>query len=77
MIAMTVQEAQRDFATLLDRVISGEEVIIFSGDKEIAVVSPPTAPSKPRVPGSAKGKMSMSPDFDEPLPDEIQGEFER
>jgi len=33
--------------------------------------------SRKRVPGSAKGKIDIRPDFDEPLPDDVLQEFER
>jgi prevent-host-death family protein len=76
MIVVSIQEAQRDLPKLLDRVMSGEEVIIASGDKEVAVVSPKTKSPKPRVPGSAKGRISIPPDFNAPLPDETLERFE-
>lgn len=77
MITVSVQEAQRDFPRLLERVILGEEIIIASDDKEIAIVSPSVRHSKPRVPGSAKGKVSIAPDFDAPLSEEQLRQFEQ
>ncbi len=76
MIVVSIQEAQRDLPKLLDRVMSGEEVIIASDDREVAIVSPTSRPRKPRVPGSAKGKIEIPPDFDAPLPDETLESFE-
>lgn len=77
MIVVNVREAERDFGAVLKRVMSGEEVVISSDDKEIAVVSPLMRPSKPRKPGSAKGRISISADFDAPLPEGILREFEQ
>lgn len=77
MITVSIQEAQRDLPKLLARVASGEEIIIAVDDKEIAVVSPPVRSLSPRVPGSAKGKVTVSSDFDSPLPDDVLESFER
>ena len=77
MITVSIQEAQRDLPKLLDRGVLGEEVIIASEDKEIAVVSPTVRPAKPRAPGSGKGKISYASDFNAPLPNEWLECFEQ
>ncbi|MBI2844781.1 MAG: type II toxin-antitoxin system Phd/YefM family antitoxin [Armatimonadetes bacterium] len=77
MIVVSVQEAERDFARVLDHVLSGEEVVIASGSREVAIVSPAARPSGPRVPGTAKGRISISSDFDKPLPRDVLGDFEQ
>jgi prevent-host-death family protein len=77
MIVVSVQEAEQDFAKILDRVLSGEQVVIASGSREVAIVSPAVRPRGPRVPGTAKGRITISPDFDKPLPRELLGDFER
>jgi antitoxin (DNA-binding transcriptional repressor) of toxin-antitoxin stability system len=46
--------------------INGEEIVIMQGDEPVAKISPIKRPLKR---GSAKGKVWMSDDFDEPLED--------
>jgi antitoxin (DNA-binding transcriptional repressor) of toxin-antitoxin stability system len=64
-----LQEAQNRFAELIDEVANGEEVRITRADGAIfkIVLMLPTGP-RPKF-GSAKGQISMSDDFDEPLED--------
>lgn len=45
-IHISADEAVRDFATLLDRVRAGAEVVIEEGPKAIAVLRPPVPPRR-------------------------------
>ena len=76
-ITVNIHEAKTHLSRLLARVMGGEEIIIAKAGKPIAKLVPYGIPSKPRVPGTAKGKIWISEDFDEPLPDEILESFER
>ncbi len=67
---VNITEARAHFSKLLKRVLKGEEVIIERAGQPIARLSPlqPKRRGK-RVPGSAKGLITIADDFDAPLPD--------
>ncbi|NBD32019.1 MAG: DUF2281 domain-containing protein [Cyanobacteria bacterium] len=65
---VTIAEAQKNLSELFDAALRGEEVIITKGD-HTSIKLTPTTPAKSRQPGSAKGQVWMSEDFDEPLED--------
>ena len=66
MTQLDISQAKSKLANLLDLAIEGEEIIITENDQPIAKISPIKKPLKR---GSAKGKVWMSEDFDEPLSD--------
>lgn len=66
MTQLDIGQAKSNLSKLLDLAIKGEEIIITQNDKPIAKISPIKRPLKR---GSAKGKVWMSDDFDEPLED--------
>ena len=68
---VNVHEAKTHFSKLLARVSLGEEIVIAKAGKPVARLVAINDKPRKRVPGSAKGKIWMSPDFDAPLPDEI------
>ena len=65
---VTIAEASEKLSELIDAALRGEEIIITKGDK-LEVKLTPTTSVKNRQPGSAKGMVWMSDDFDEPLED--------
>jgi prevent-host-death family protein len=67
-----VHEAKTHFSRLLERVMSGEKIIIAKAGKPVALLSPVSEAPDPRSPGGDAGKIVIAPDFDAPLP-----EFER
>jgi prevent-host-death family protein len=75
MYNVELPQLQADFAQLLRRVLSGEEVIISQAGTPIARIVPIAAQSLPRVPGLDRGKVIISPDFDAPLPEDILKDF--
>ena len=64
MTQLDITQAKSNLAKLLDLAIKGEEIVITQDDKPVAKISPIKRPLKR---GSAKGKVWMSDDFDEPL----------
>jgi prevent-host-death family protein len=66
MTQLDITQAKSNLSTLLDLVIKGEEIVITQDDRPVAKISPIKKPLKR---GSAKGKVWMSDDFDEPLDD--------
>jgi antitoxin (DNA-binding transcriptional repressor) of toxin-antitoxin stability system len=54
---------------LIDAALRGEPVFIERDDKALVQLIPLKQVSRPRKAGSAKGMVTMSPDFDAPLDD--------
>jgi prevent-host-death family protein len=75
METVNVHEAKTHFSRLLARVAKGEEVVIAKAGRPVAKLVPVRSKVDRRVPGSARGRVRMGPDFDEPLPDDIQRAF--
>ena len=69
MTQLDITQAKADISKLLDLAIKGEEIVITQDDKPVAKISPIAPALRPLKRGSAKGKVQMSDDFDEPLED--------
>ncbi|MDF5713333.1 MAG: type II toxin-antitoxin system Phd/YefM family antitoxin [Rhizonema sp. NSF051] len=66
---INLQEAETRLAQLIEEAASGEEVIITRNDGSAFKIVPITTNvPRPKF-GSAKGKVKIVDDFDEPLPD--------
>lgn len=65
MTKVNIAEAKAQFSRLVQKAMMGEEVIIARDNKPVLKLVPIEAPSKPRKPGTAKGRIWISPDFDE------------
>ena len=77
MPTVNIHAAKTQLSRLLDAAASGEEVIIARAGKPVARLVPMTpAPIKRRL-GLLAGKLPVSDDFDDPLPDAVLAEFER
>lgn len=74
-MSITIEEATTNLLDLLDRVSKGEEITILKDGQEIARLVPALPVLPPRVPGTAAGMITIAPDFDEPLPDDILAAF--
>lgn len=77
MHTVNIHEAKTHLSAILKRVESGEDIVIAKAGKPIARISPISASSGRRQPGSAKGKVVMSKSFMEPLPEDLLKEFEK
>ena len=66
MTQLDITDAKSNLSKLLDLPIKGEEIVITQTSQPLAKISPIKRPLKR---GSAKGKVWMSDDFDEPLED--------
>jgi antitoxin (DNA-binding transcriptional repressor) of toxin-antitoxin stability system len=60
-------EAAASLSNLVKAAIAGEEVILLDGDRPAIKFTPIPAIVPDRKPGSAKGLIWISDDFDEPL----------
>lgn len=69
-----ISEAKAQLSSLIERVTSGEDIIIGKAGKPVARLIRYENNRKPRRPGALKGKIKIAEDFDE-LPDDIAGEF--
>ena len=70
MTIYNVHEAKTHFSKLLDLVLNGEEVVIAKAGKPVARILPfIPQDASPRVPGIDKGKVTIMPDFNTPLPE--------
>lgn len=72
---VNVHEAKTHLSKLLERVAQGEEIILAKAGRPVARLVPLAPHAGRRVPGSARGKISISDDFDAPLPEDLQGYF--
>jgi len=68
MATVSIQEAQAKLSDLIHQLSPGEEVVITENSEPVAKLAR-TEPKKqwPCKAGSAKGKIHIAPDFDEPL----------
>ena len=70
MATVTLQEAQAQLSELIHRLANGEELVITENDQPVAKLARvEVVKQSPRKAGSAKGKIWMAPDFDDPLED--------
>lgn len=76
MTTVNMHDAKTHFSRLINRVESGEEIIIAKAGKPVARIVPLTGGTKKREPGSAKGRIVIDKSFFEPLPDEVLKDFE-
>jgi prevent-host-death family protein len=67
MTTFNIHEAKTHFSKLLERVLNGEEVIIAKAGKPVARILPVATNISARVPGIDKGKITIMPNFDDPL----------
>ncbi len=74
---VNIHDAKTHLSAILKRVESGEDVLIAKAGKPIARISPIPASSGKRHPGSANGKIVMTQNFKEPLPEKLLREFEK
>lgn len=68
---INIAEASKNLPELIEAAISGEEIVITKDDQPIVklVPVPPVKKRRPAKAGSAKGLVTISDDFDEPLED--------
>ncbi|MGH8728194.1 MAG: type II toxin-antitoxin system Phd/YefM family antitoxin [Burkholderiales bacterium] len=72
MKTFTIHEAKARLSELVEKAMLGEEIIIAKGNKPVAKLTALQRQKKPRVLGSAKGKiLYIAPDFDA-IPEEFK-----
>ena len=66
---VSLEEAKKQLPDLIDAAVGGEEILIEKDAQHIVKLVPvPTTKPRPQF-GSAKGLITMSDNFDEPLED--------
>ena len=73
---VNIFEAKTNLSKLIELVEQGGEVIIARAGKPVARLTQLATEKKPIRFGGLKGKIWVADDFDDPLPDDIQAEFE-
>jgi antitoxin (DNA-binding transcriptional repressor) of toxin-antitoxin stability system len=77
MVTVSLEQLHEDTASLLDRVESGEHLLVVREGREIAELRPVAdRPREARPFGLSAGAFTVPDDFDSPLPEEIPREFE-
>jgi len=69
MLQFNIHAAKSHFSELVQKAMLGEEVIIAKDNKPVVKLVPIRQANHPRRLGTAKGLMTIAPDFDEPLED--------
>ena len=68
MKTIPIHEAKTHFSKLIQKALSGEEIIISKGKKPVVKIVPIPGAQEDRKPGGGTGILQwISPDFDEPL----------
>jgi len=75
-LQVNIHEAKTHLSQLLNQVRQGEEIIIARDGIPVARLIPMENQLTRRAPGTARGKIVISADFDAPLPESCLGEFE-
>ena len=79
MVTISADEMQKDLASYLRLVKSGETLVITQADEVVAEVKPvrvAAVAQEPRPYGLCAGEFVVPDDFDAPLPDDILDAFE-
>jgi antitoxin (DNA-binding transcriptional repressor) of toxin-antitoxin stability system len=69
--SVEIHEAQHHLAELVAQAATGTDIILLDGQTPRARLVPIPPPVVQRVPGLHAGSITISPDFDQPLPDEF------
>jgi antitoxin (DNA-binding transcriptional repressor) of toxin-antitoxin stability system len=72
----TLEQVENEAAEYFHRVIDGETIVVYQGERAIAEIRPMTETETLRPVGLAAGKFVVPDDFDDPLPDDVLDAFE-
>ena len=62
---INIHEAKTHLSRLIERVETGEEIVIARAGRPVARLVPFRARISPRAPGLWRGQVEISPDFDQ------------
>lgn len=77
MPTINIHDAKTHLSRILSRVEGGEEIIISKAGRPVARIVPLKEKMKKRIPGTAKGSITIMKDFFRPLSEDILNEFEK
>jgi prevent-host-death family protein len=77
MIEVGIHEAKTHLSRLLRQVAEGEEILIKRGKEPVARLVDARVPTRKRQLGTERGRIVVSDDFDDPLPDDLLDLFEK
>jgi prevent-host-death family protein len=66
--SVNIHEAKTHLSRLVERVEGGEEIVIARAGRPIARLVPFRPRRSPRVPGLWEGRVTIAPNFDDPIP---------
>jgi prevent-host-death family protein len=69
MVVRNISQAKAQLSALIQQVQRGREVIIAKAGEPVARLVAYRGPTRPRKPGSLKGRIWIAPDFDTLPPD--------
>jgi antitoxin (DNA-binding transcriptional repressor) of toxin-antitoxin stability system len=72
----TLEQVENEATKYFHRVMSGETIVIYQGERPVAEIRPLMETEKLRPVGLAAGEFVVPDDFDDPLPDELLDAFE-
>jgi prevent-host-death family protein len=73
---VNLYDAKTNLSSLVERAANGEEIIIAKAGRPLARLVPLAHRTTPREFGFLAGQVIVGPDFDDPLPEDIQAAFE-
>jgi prevent-host-death family protein len=71
MKTVNIHDAKTHFSQLINEALSGEEIIIARGGKALIRLMPYVKELSPRKGDQLTGLMTVSDDFDAPLPEDV------
>jgi len=75
-LVLNLYEAKTALSRLVERAAAGEEIVIAKNGTPRAKLVPLGQTRAPRKPGGWEGRMVISEDFDDPLPEDLLAAFE-
>lgn len=72
----TREQVENGAAEYLRRVLDGETVVVYQGERPVAEIRPVTETEMLRPVGLAAGEFVVPDDFDDPLPSDLLDAFE-
>jgi prevent-host-death family protein len=75
MDTVNLYDAKTNLSTLVERAARGEEIVIAKAGRPLARLVPLARRTTPRPLGLFASEVTVGPDFDDPLPDDIGAAF--
>ncbi len=76
MATVNLYKAKTNLSRFVERAARGEEIVIAKAGRPLARLVPLARRTTPRPLGLLAGQVTVGPDFDKPLPDDIRNPFE-